>query len=70
MPVMVDDDLRICTTPRDQFESAGCADSRAPAALMRWELSGLRMRRAQSRCALASETERFTYPVGKEYAFG
>jgi hypothetical protein len=26
MPVMVDDDLRICTTPRDQFESAGCAD--------------------------------------------
>jgi hypothetical protein len=62
MPVVVDDNPCICTTLRDCFESAGCADE------MRW--SGFRLRRAQSRCARASETERFTYPVGKDYAFG
>ena len=62
MPVVVDDDPRMCTTLRDCFESTGCADE--------MRLSGFRMGRAQSRCARASETERFTYPVGKEYAFG
>lgn len=62
MPVVADDDRRTCTTLRHYFESAGCADE--------MRIASFRMRRAQSRCAVDSEPEGFTYPVGKDFVCG